>query len=426
MAPKVTSSSTRSKRKTAKPVTKGQSPQRDNRQKVSTATVTKSGDKPKGGARVTRSRDDAGLVAAPQKPTRQQSSPRPGGRVVVDESPKLTSRGALATTTTNKPTVSRRATGTSRPALPPGQRGGQPTTRSGAATPPRSSGGPVQQVRVRDVTGQPQVGGSGSRPALPAGGRGGATTPRPSSGGGVPRLPGAVRSGMGGLRAGLIGMVAAPVVDEIGRRLGTALGNSIRQAATPQRTGTSSGRTGRGGTTADRNTSNTNATAGRYIPGNQQVRPPAPKPTPKPTSSTGGTPTRAQSTQQRATQAPRSSNSGGTTSTSSRNTPAPTMPSVVKERRVSASTANRESGNYGTSRTNNPLIDDTMKARMRRREDATGVGPVKDGAQYAADVKGSTRGVGPVADGDKYSSNIKAKSDKLSPEEKRRIKERYS
>ena len=102
------------------------------------------------------------------------------------------------------------------------------------------------------------------------------------------------------------------------------------------------------------------------------------------------------------------------------------MPSVVKERRVSASTANRESGNYGTSRTNNPLIDDTMKARMRRREDATGVGPVKDGAQYAADVKGSTRGVGPVADGDKYSSNIKAKSDKLSPEEKRRIKERYS
>jgi hypothetical protein len=93
------------------------------------------------------------------------------------------------------------------------------------------------------------------------------------------------------------------------------------------------------------------------------------------------------------------------------------MPSVVKERRVSASTANRESGNYGTSRTNNPLIDDTMKARMRQREERTGVGPVSNGAQYAADVKSSTRGVGPVADGDKYGSTLKASS--TTPEKKK-------
>jgi hypothetical protein len=212
-------------------------------------------------------------------------------------------------------------------------------------------------------------------------------------------------------------MVAAPVVDEIGRRAGTALGNSIRQAATPQRTGTSSGRTGRGGTTADRNNSQTNATAGRYIPGSQQVRPPAPKPTPKPTSSTGGTPTRAQSTQQRATQAPRSSNSGGTTSTPRRNTSSPTMPSVVKERRVSASTANRESGNYGTSRTNNPLMSD-LKAGMERREQSRADKAISEGKASRAEYNRTSP--------PEVAAKAKENFDKLSDKEKKRVKERYS
>ena len=85
----------------------------------------------------------------------------------------------------------------------------------------------------------------------------------------------------------------------------------------------------------------------------------------------------------------------------------PKNPAAPKDRRVSAATANREAGNYGTSRTNNPMIDESMKARMRQREDAAGVGPVKDGARYAADVKNSTKGVGPVKDGDRYASNLK-------------------
>jgi len=49
MAPKITSSSTRNKRSTKKPVTKGQDPQRSNRQKVSKATVS-TGDNRKSGA----------------------------------------------------------------------------------------------------------------------------------------------------------------------------------------------------------------------------------------------------------------------------------------------------------------------------------------------------------------------------------------
>jgi hypothetical protein len=94
----------------------------------------------------------------------------------------------------------------------------------------------------------------------------------------------------------------------------------------------------------------------------------------------------------------------------------PASPASPKDRRVSAATANREAGNYGTSRTNNPMIDESMKTRMRQREDAAGVGPVKDGARYAADVKNNTKGVGPIKDGERYAGNLKpsdkTKSDK--------------
>jgi hypothetical protein len=164
------------------------------------------------------------------------------------------------------------------------------------------------------------------------------------------------------------------------------------------RTGTASGRTGRGGTTADSMGSRTSADTGRYIPGNQQVKPAAPKPAvkpkpPAPTQSGGG------STQSR-------SSGGGSSRPAAPAKPA--SPAAPKDRRVSAATANREAGNYGTSRTNNPMIDDAMKARMRQREDAAGVGPVKDGTRYAADVKSNTQGVGPVKDGTRYASNVKA------------------
>ena len=50
---KLTSSSNRNKRKTTKPVTKGQNPQRANRQAVSTARVSQSGGGQRGSARIT-------------------------------------------------------------------------------------------------------------------------------------------------------------------------------------------------------------------------------------------------------------------------------------------------------------------------------------------------------------------------------------
>ena len=66
----------------------------------------------------------------------------------------------------------------------------------------------------------------------------------------------------------------------------------------------------------------------------------------------------------------------------------PASPAAPKDRRVSAATANRESGNYGTSRTNNPMIDDAMKARMRQREEsqagASGSSKPEDKSRYVA------------------------------------------
>ena len=86
MAPKVTSSSNRNKRGSTKPVTKGQNPQRANRQATSRATVSQSGGGRGSGARVTNA------------------------------SQRTTSGSA-------------RVTGGARPALPPGRSGGALATR---------------------------------------------------------------------------------------------------------------------------------------------------------------------------------------------------------------------------------------------------------------------------------------------------------
>lgn len=72
MAPKVTSSSNRSKRSSKKPVTQGQNPQRANRQKVASKTITRSGSSaigsPTGSGRTTYS-EDRGLNKGKAKVT---------------------------------------------------------------------------------------------------------------------------------------------------------------------------------------------------------------------------------------------------------------------------------------------------------------------------------------------------------------------
>jgi hypothetical protein len=338
MAPKVTSSSNRSKRSSAKPVTKGQNPQRSNRQAVSNATVTKSGGGRKGSARVTNDsqrKSDVGSIMAPPRSTRP--SPRAGGRVVVDESPRLSSRGALATTTTNKPTVSRQSTGSSRPALPPGTRGGalatrstKPTSNNGNARPAlppgkkggavtkastnKPNGGPVQSVRVRDM-GKPQLSGSGSRPALGAG-----NAPKPNAAGGAGGVRGLLNGrapiSLGGLRGGLLGIAGGMAADAVGRKAGEAIGTGLRNATNAPKSDKRSNLPG-GRTNPGRSTGKP-ATDGRYVPGSQQVKFNQPKPKPKPPAS-GAAPAASRSSS--------GGNSGGGSSRPSSAAPSRSTPS---------------------------------------------------------------------------------------------------
>ena len=113
---KVTSSSNRSKRSTNKPVTKGQNPQRANRQAASKATVSQSGGGRGSGARVTNA------------------------------SQRTTSGSA-------------RVTGGARPALPPGRQGGALVRQeTKPENPRRTSARSRQATASRGTTGPSRVG----------------------------------------------------------------------------------------------------------------------------------------------------------------------------------------------------------------------------------------------------------------------------
>lgn len=72
MARRITSSSNRSRRSSTKPVTKGQYPQRQNRQAVSQANVTRSGDPRPAGA-------------PPAKVTSSANRPKPSGLSIIGD-----------------------------------------------------------------------------------------------------------------------------------------------------------------------------------------------------------------------------------------------------------------------------------------------------------------------------------------------------
>jgi hypothetical protein len=196
--------------------------------------------------------------------------------------------------------------------------------------------------------------------------------------------------GAGALRGGLIGAVGIAGADYLGRKAGEAIGTGLRNAANAPKTDNRSNRPGgRSTRTAAKPTrpaqlssrgirvsDKANKRDAVTVPtgskeyndfrqkqieaekarlknvGNASDRPAAPR------STSSSTPSRSSSTPVRMP-----------SSVTRSSTPkAPAAPAKPTERRVSASTANRESGNYGTSKTNNPLMKD-MVGRMKDRED---------------------------------------------------------
>jgi hypothetical protein len=315
MAPKVTSSSNRNKRGSKKPVTKGQNPQRANRQATSKATVSQSG----------------------------------GGR----------GRGARVTNASQRTTSgSARVTGGARPALPPGRSGGALATRP----PTQSTRQANARAQLRDAsrgsTGPNRVG----QPAGSANRMYGANVVNNS----VNRAVAATRlAGLGKA----VGKVALPAA--IATQAMDVVGGFQKLANHPFL----KGKGGKPAPSAGRRTNPKAAKPAKPKPQRQGPAVPArlanspkpanlPKPTPKPKPSSATTPTRSLAPARPAASRPVASRPAATPAKAK----PPAASATSAERRVSASTSNRESGNYGTSKTNNPLMKD-MVARMKARED---------------------------------------------------------
>jgi hypothetical protein len=315
MAPKVTSSSNRNKRGSKKPVTKGQNPQRANRQATSKATVSQSG----------------------------------GGR----------GRGARVTNASQRTTSgSARVTGGARPALPPGRSGGALATRP----PTQSTRQANARAQLRDAsrgsTGPNRVG----QPAGSANRMYGANVVNNS----VNRAVAATR--LAGLNKA-VGKVALPAA--IATQAMDVVGGFQKLANHPFL----KGKGGKPAPSAGRRTNPKAAKPAKPKPQRQGPAVPArlanspkpanlPKPTPKPKPSSATTPTRSSAPARPAASRPVASRPAATPAKAK----PPAASATSAERRVSASTSNRESGNYGTSKTNNPLMKD-MVARMKARED---------------------------------------------------------
>ena len=315
MAPKVTSSSNRNKRGSKKPVTKGQNPQRANRQATSKATVSQSG----------------------------------GGR----------GRGARVTNASQRTTSgSARVTGGARPALPPGRSGGALATRP----PTQSTRQANARAQLRDAsrgsTGPNRVG----QPAGSANRMYGANVVNNS----VNRAVAATR--LAGLNKAVC-KVALPAA--IATQAMDVVGGFQKLANHPFL----KGKGGKPAPSAGRRTNPKAAKPAKPKPQRQGPAVPArlanspkpanlPKPTPKPKPSSATTPTRSSAPARPAASRPVASRPAATPAKAK----PPAASATSAERRVSASTSNRESGNYGTSKTNNPLMKD-MVARMKARED---------------------------------------------------------
>ena len=349
MAPKVTTSAERSKRKAEQPVRTDKG--RKNRANVSEAKVTKSGDKPKGGARVTNA----------------------GQRTATSSAP---------------------VTGGSRAALPPGKKGGE-LARSSSPAPKALPGKPTPKALPGGTGGADTVRGSGVRTGRP-----GATRPAlPAS---VTR---AAKAGvkapisMGGLKGGAIGLVGGMAADYVGKKAGNALGSFLRNATNAPKEDKRSNRPGGGSKPKEpaRPASDYEKlfqTGGGRANYGLDKAPVAPLPASvrKSNSSSSGssTPSRGSSTKSRSSS---SSSSASTTSTSG--TPA----------KPGQKWSDFNPGR-GTSKTNNPLMKDMIK-RMKDREDKEQASK----AQQLTDKSRQNSGYSSAekVDGSKYADELKKK-----------------
>jgi hypothetical protein len=341
MAPKVTSSSNRNKRGSKKPVTKGQNPQRANRQTASNATVSQSGGGRGSGARVTN---------ASQRTTSGSARVTGGARPAL---PPGRSGGALAT---RPPTQSTRQAN-ARAQLRDASRGSTGPNRVGqpAGSANRMYGANVVNNSVNRAVTQTNLRGALAKGAAPTA-IAGALLNAPAE---FKKLQALLRNPKGALSRASSDILSGKPYDP----------QTVTKASKPKPK-----------PSAGRRTNPNAAKPAKPKPKPNMDRPGlryekladtrAPrsayglKDKPTPGTTRASTPSRSSS----ASTPSRSSTPARSSAAASRPASRPAASATSAERRVSASTSNRESGNYGTSKTNNPLMKD-MVARMKARED---------------------------------------------------------
>lgn len=418
MAPKITSSSDRSKRQARSKATVRSDKGRSNRQKASTAKTTNSKDrKSTGSARVTTSKSEQ--KALPPKGGTSANSPRAQyqrgmtrdaqAKQALTTVARGTSRMVRrmnaqdkqeAAAKGSKGTQQRVATGTpNRPQLPPAVN--RPPAKGSSSS---ASSSRVEQVRVRDITpgqnrlagGQSQARMSGNKPqSLPPGRQQSAartSQPAAARSSNTPRLPGARGPLAGGLRGGLAGAavygIGEAVLGPVARRTGEALGKfaASQQDKPYMRQG-------------ERQQPNPNSSRRPVKAGDAQTRFPQARRNAEIRTNRikAATPdTKSANDGQRTRQAEQRRSSGSVTSTPQPRQSA-ARPSQAAPRTAAAGTAGtgRKWEDFnpgrGTSETNNPLIkkDSWLMGKIKQREDtqAKNVGPVADGGEYSASKK---------------------------------------
>ena len=419
MAPKVTSSSTRSKRRGKKPVTTTKG--RQNRQSASTAQVTQGGTRGSGQPRVTnaaqrtrsRSSPVTGSGTNPSRPALppagQTAAPRPTGPV----RPSIGNVSGPA----SSPSRSR-----SRPTPPKPTNPARPSIGnvSGPASSPSRPAASNPTGPVRPSIGN--VSGPASSPSRPP-------APRPSTGAGANA---AVRTGVRGLSRvpGPIGRGAAALlgildIADAVRGLGdpnntyNRATQRLRERYAPKPRNRPSGDAVRNGSFIGGGDTRTDSAASRrsggrgVSPGSVRgkgtpaapARPPAAPARPSRTSGGTNPPSSGSSRPAGAQSSPsaRPSSSASSRPSSSAQTP-----------QATASAAKAKSGSYGkdgkqpynADKKNNPLMARTFgyqtgegPGQKKDRGPVQGTGPVKNGDSYAKklDNKGNKRGAGRAA-----------------------------
>ena len=384
MAPKVTTSAERSKRKSAKPVTKGQSPQRANRQSVSGAKITTNNAFGRGGQWEAKKGDMQWSKSSPKPPAR-----------VTNANQRVS-------------TGSAKVTSGSRPALPPGKKGGE-LARSSSPAPKAIPGKPTPKALPGGTGGADSVRGSGvrtgrpgaTRPALPASATTAAAKSKLLGKGAVgTAIVGSILNAPEEIRKGVrLAKDPKGAVSDVVKGLGLTMFDK-KGGVKPD----ANNRSSRGIRVSDtRRTVPTGSQEYNDFRRNQiesekqrlkNVGNPPAAVTRSSSSNSSSSPSRSSSTQRSASS---SSTSSSTTSSSTSTSGTPAKPGQEWK--------NWNPGR-GTSKTNNPLMKDMIK-RMKDREDKEQASKAQQLTDKSRQNSGYTSAEN--VDGSKYADELKKK-----------------